>query len=361
MKKIFIFISFIFFNLSDVFSQRAPPRPLQECRQNLSNAYEEIARLRRDKDHLRTDVHLLTTEIAKKNAEIKRLNQQLNQRSNSNQNNGNTITNNNPRPAQNNSALSNQPLNSSLKNKEKLVELKEELRRIMPARSTIARKVSVFNNHFDTYIINLRATDNDLKFYWKDPNNVKYSSLERLKNSSPEKIVFATNGGIYDPNQNPQGLLVQDGQPQRSINLNKGKGNFFLEPNGVFLITNKGNAKIVTSKEYSTQDLGINTKNATQSGPMLLINGEYHSAFQKNSPNKKLRSGVGIINDHTIVFAISKLGVNFHDFATLFKDGFGCENALYLDGTISRMYCPELNRFDKDGNFGTMIGLVKKQ
>ncbi len=36
-----------------------------------------------------------------------------------------------------------------------------------------------------------------------------------------------------------------------------------------------------------------------------------------------------------------------------------CKNALYLDGAISKMYLPALNRFDTTNNFGAMIGVIK--
>jgi uncharacterized protein YigE (DUF2233 family) len=37
-----------------------------------------------------------------------------------------------------------------------------------------------------------------------------------------------------------------------------------------------------------------------------------------------------------VVFAISEKAVNFYDFAMMFKQEFGCQNALYLDGVEFR-------------------------
>ncbi len=37
----------------------------------------------------------------------------------------------------------------------------------------------------------------------------------------------------------------------------------------------------------------------------------------------------------------------------------GCRNALYLDGFVSRMYAPEENITQTDGNFGVIIGITE--
>jgi uncharacterized protein YigE (DUF2233 family) len=91
---------------------------------------------------------------------------------------------------------------------------------------------------------------------------------------------------------------------------------------------------------------------------MLLINGNIHPAFIKGSSNLNIRNGVGILPDNTIVFVMSKTQVNFYDFASYFKK-LGCKNALYLDGFVSRVYLPDQNWIQTDGNFGVMIGVTK--
>ena len=63
------------------------------------------------------------------------------------------------------------------------------------------------------------------------------------------------------------------------------------------------------------QNWGSSCSWATQSGPMLLINGAINPEFQENSANLKIRSGVGIIDDRNVVFVISNEPINFYDFA----------------------------------------------
>ena len=44
----------------------------------------------------------------------------------------------------------------------------------------------------------------------------------------------------------------------------------------------------------------------------------------------------------------------------VYKKNQGCKNALYLDGFVSRDYAPSENWQQIDGNFGVMIGVIKK-
>jgi len=90
---------------------------------------------------------------------------------------------------------------------------------------------------------------------------------------------------------------------------------------------------------------GITPRQATQSGPMLVIDGRIHPAFIPDSDSHKIRNGVGVSGDGRIIwFALSRRPVNFHTFARLFRDCLKTPNALFLDGTISQMWSPEKRR-----------------
>jgi uncharacterized protein YigE (DUF2233 family) len=91
---------------------------------------------------------------------------------------------------------------------------------------------------------------------------------------------------------------------------------------------------------------------------MLVINGQIHPAFKQGSPNKNIRNGVGVLPDGTILFVLSKQAVNFYDLANYFKK-LGCNNALYLDGFVSRAYLPDKNWLQLDGEFGVIFGLTE--
>ncbi|MDZ4096871.1 MAG: phosphodiester glycosidase family protein, partial [Paracoccaceae bacterium] len=150
-------------------------------------------------------------------------------------------------------------------------------------------------------------------------------------------------------------LLVTDGVQTRGIVTSEGPGNFGLLPNGVFCITDR--FSVVESRTFAAAPPAC--RHASQSGPMLVIHGALHPRFLRDSASAFIRNGVGVSADGTrAVFAISDGPVNFHAFARLFRDGLGMAEALYFDGSISRLYAPELNRHDGGFPMGPIVGLV---
>lgn len=199
----------------------------------------------------------------------------------------------------------------------------------------------------------------DLSFYWKDANGKRYGSLGNLKNKLAEQnkhLVFAMNGGMYLKDGSPQGLFIENGAEKKRINLVKeAYGNFYLQPNGIFYITNSNEGVVCQTTSYPGNK-GV--KFATQSGPMLVIDGKIHSKFTKGSKNVHIRNGVGVLPNGNLLFAMSKETINLYDFASFFLER-GCKNALYLDGFVSRTYLPSKKCTQTDGNFGVIIGVVK--
>jgi len=219
-----------------------------------------------------------------------------------------------------------------------------------------------YNNHtYDCYIVDTKQSD--LQFFWKDPQGKPVQSLANLANITEQNgktLVFATNAGMYKPDRSPQGLYIQNGKSLIPIDRRKDEyGNFYMQPNGVFMIDTGNMANILVTEKFDDKAVK-QAKFATQSGPMAVIDGKINAHFNIDSENKNIRSGVGIINSSTIVFVISNQPVNFHDFASVFKNEFKCANALYLDGAISEMFLPETGRFQKGGSFGPIIGILKK-
>lgn len=196
-----------------------------------------------------------------------------------------------------------------------------------------------------------------IEFHWKDDSGNILESIARLKQvveTGDKKLLFACNGGMYKKDSSPQGLYIENSKTLSPLDTASGPGNFYLKPNGVFYLTQTNRAVVCTTNDfYDTGDV----KFATQSGPLLLINGAIHPAFKQGSSNRNIRNGVGILPDGKVVFAISTKPVNFYDFAIFFKD-LHCNNALYLDGFVSRAYLPEKNWIQLDGNFGVMIAVT---
>ena len=182
-----------------------------------------------------------------------------------------------------------------------------------------------------------------------------FEGIEHWLEPQGKRLLFGMNAGMYRGDFSPVGLCVSKGVTLNPLNLDNGEGNFFLKPNGVFLISDLG-ARVIASQEYPA--LKEKVLLATQSGPLLLCNGRIHPAFQPGSKNRLYRNGVGAVSPQRIVFVISEEPVNFYEFAVFFRDGLHCENALFLDGSVSSLHAPELKRSDKKMDLGPIFGIV---
>ena len=197
-----------------------------------------------------------------------------------------------------------------------------------------------------------------VEFFLWDAKGEPYGSLGELKDALGRDgytLRFAMNGGMFDARQRPVGLYIEKGQQLSPVDtVQEAYGNFYLQPNGIFYLTQDKKAYVVPTTEFVPRP---DIHYATQSGPMLLIDGEYHPAFRKESESLNIRNGVGILPNGNVLFAISKVPVNFYTFASFFKH-HGCENALYLDGSISKAYAPAQDWEQLDGTLGVLIGVV---
>ena len=214
-------------------------------------------------------------------------------------------------------------------------------------------------NNTDQNIISYRVDTKkqQLNLYWKNDKNELFRSLGNLKDQlskNKHTLVFAMNGGMYKTDNSPLGLFIQNYKTLMPINKKSGTGNFYMKPNGVFYLTENNTAAICKTENLSNNG---KIKFASQSGPMLVIDGKIQANFTEGSKNTNIRNGVGILPDGKVIFAMSKTEVNFYDFANYFKKA-GCKNALYLDGFVSRTYLPEQNWNQLDGDFGVIFAVT---
>lgn len=184
----------------------------------------------------------------------------------------------------------------------------------------------------------------------------RYDQLNTHLLRNGRHMTFAMNGGMYHADYGPVGLLVEEGRQTGGLNRGDAFGNFFMKPNGVFWVGD-GKAGVMETEAYARA--GLSPVAATQSGPMLVIDGNIHPRFLPDATSLQIRNGVGILPDGRVAFVISNVPVRFHDFATLFRDRLQCRNALFLDGSISSLYSPEIRRHDRDAVMGTIIAVVK--
>lgn len=187
----------------------------------------------------------------------------------------------------------------------------------------------------------------------------RFKPLRRHLEAKGEQLEFAMNAGMYYPSGAPVGLYVANGKEAAPLNTAPaGKVNFLLKPNGVFYVSNSG-AGLLETDRYAKA--GIEAQLATQSGPMLLIDGQVHPKFLPDSDSLRVRNGVGIVSAQRVAFAISDSSVNFHEFALLFRDYLHCRDALFLDGSISSLYSSQLGRDDELKPMGPIIAVTRKK
>lgn len=227
-----------------------------------------------------------------------------------------------------------------------------------PERALACRAVSFEGAEFT--VCRFDATTDDIRMFHSGADGRLHGQFGRLADALArrgEHLAFAMNGGMYHADRTPVGLYIEAGMTHRPMVRGDGPGNFQLLPNGVFWIAG-GAAGVTETNAYA--EAGREPVYATQSGPMLVIDGELHPAFLEDSDSLYRRNGVGVGEDaRTVHFAISEQPVNLHHFARLFRDGLGVRNALYLDGKVSRLYAPALDRHDYGFAMGPIIGVVE--
>ena len=179
-----------------------------------------------------------------------------------------------------------------------------------------------------------------------------FTALAQSLGERADDVAFAMNAGMFDEAGKPIGLLVEDGREAKAINRRKGGGNFHLLPNGVFAIRRDGSAVVTTTEAYGgTRRVAF----ATQSGPMLLIDGNLHPAFDEDGDSKHIRNAVGVGPDGKPLFVISRDAVSFGKLARFYRDALKVRDALYLDGSVSSLWDPANDRLDAFTELGPMV------
>ncbi|HEX6370479.1 MAG TPA: phosphodiester glycosidase family protein [Longimicrobium sp.] len=191
--------------------------------------------------------------------------------------------------------------------------------------------------------------------------------VDSLVRGRGERLLFATNAGLYERVDSATGLLVADGGRTYS-RLNRGAGppdpcgvaNFYCPPNGVFFVAG-GRAAVLSTADFAARPASRAAPSvASQSGPMLVRGGALARGFAANSRSRKVRNGVGVRRDGSVVFAIADSEVTFRDFAVAFRDAFGCRDALFLDGSISQLYAGPGTRLPpRSGEFAAVFTVTR--
>ena len=198
----------------------------------------------------------------------------------------------------------------------------------------------------------------ELRMFLRDEEGEIFGNFSTIEESlGGRTLAFAMNGGMYHDDRDPVGLYIEDGEEVMRLVTNAGPGNFGLLPNGLLCIED-GAARVWETLAFEAA--GPACRDASQSGPMLVIGGELHPKFLPESTSRFIRNGVGTNAEGTLaVFVISNEPVTFYEFARLYRDYFELPDALYIDGKVSRLHAPQLGRSDFGFQLGPIVGVVE--
>ena len=176
---------------------------------------------------------------------------------------------------------------------------------------------------------------------------------------SERPVVFAVNAGMFDEAGQPIGLYIENGRELIGANTNQGKGNFHLMPNGVFFGSD-GDWGVLTTEDYLEQ-IEQRPQFATQSGPMLVIDGKLHPRIAEDGESQHIRNAVGVDDSGRAHFVISEAPLSFGKLARFYRDRLKVKNALYLDGSVSALYNPADARMDAGRPLGPLLVVEEQQ
>lgn len=225
-----------------------------------------------------------------------------------------------------------------------------------PARATECRDLRMDGLSFT--VCETRPGRDSIELFHADDDGVVFGSFDAIEAvAAPRQVILAMNAGMYHPDRSPVGHLVIDGEERMRVISSAGPGNFGLLPNGIFCIE-EDRARVIETIRYLQAPPGCTY--ATQSGPMLVIDGALHPRFLPDSESRFVRNGVGTDDAGTrAVFVISNQPVSFHEFARVFRDELRLDQALYFDGRVSRLHAPNFGRSDPGFAMGPIVAVLE--
>ena len=210
-----------------------------------------------------------------------------------------------------------------------------------PTQASTLATYSTGDTALDTCRANL--TRDNVRMFWRDAAGNVLGSVDSLREwlaKRGETLACATNGGIYGTDLRPIGLYIEGGSLLHPLNTRKGAyGNFYLQPNGVFMLL--ANEAVIVATDVLAASFDTVTpaiQYATQSGPILVSAGRINPLLTPGSTNRVVRNAVCVLSSTEIALVRSRAPINFYDLARVMRDAMGCRDALLLDGSVSRLY-----------------------
>ncbi|MFZ9942082.1 MAG: phosphodiester glycosidase family protein [Bacteroidia bacterium] len=231
--------------------------------------------------------------------------------------------------------------------------------------STLSEGHKVLWNNRAYRVFVARAKEHQIATHLMKTDRIQFKGLADLKkhlNTNNKQVLMVTNGGMFTVDNKPVGFFRSSAERRQyplDTSTTKFNDNFHLYPNGVFFVDSTGHPGVLTTSAFNNSKFYHAAAMATQSGPMLVIDGKIHPKFKQGSQNVKIRSAVGVISGEVAVFVASTQPVSFWDIAEMQLELFGCRNALFLDGVVSLMDVHDMPP-PPDRSFGPMISVTQK-
>jgi uncharacterized protein YigE (DUF2233 family) len=103
------------------------------------------------------------------------------------------------------------------------------------AEPALCQFVTFEHSEYTVCEVDLRRQS--VRLFWKKPDGHPYeylSSLPRALSNDSRHLLFATNGGMYHPDNSPVGLYIEEGRELVRANTSAGPGNFHMRPVACF-------------------------------------------------------------------------------------------------------------------------------
>lgn len=189
----------------------------------------------------------------------------------------------------------------------------------------VANEISYTSIELDASIIDLRF--------------VSFQELTNIPSISNNFVIVEV--GYFNDHGEHIGLLLNLGSQISPLDKAKsGYGNFYLQPNGVFM--KRGDTvELLTTDDFSRTSSGTNIELAFQSGPMLIVDGGLNSVMNLASENHHRRTAIGLRDRNgskEIILLNSEDPVNLFNFSSTLHNRFGVYQALLIGSASTALY-----------------------
>lgn len=187
--------------------------------------------------------------------------------------------------------------------------------------------------------------------------DVPFGSMAALAESlgaRADRVALAITAGLADDDGQPLGYFVENGERRTLLTLRAEAGAFAGQAGGVFFGEATGSWQVREAQAFAAET-EERPHFATQSTPLLVIDGEVHPAIPHDSANRSTRSGVGVDVRGRALFVISDEPVSMGKLARLYRDVLNVTDALCLGGAGAQVWDPAAGRMDEGPAFGPLI------